>query len=1093
MTLFLEIAVAVIILSHFFITPHGEGQKCSRCGIFPPNKNLGDKSEHFARLRVIFRVFHPVYAPDRHFGPVFRAAGFRRLTGRVRLQLILGRFEPFAFRYPEDGPRWMDFMIVTQRFSETITTHNQTYALEERSLNLGNHDDTGLPGMPRTLTVPTNWSTRAANALAALLDTPRPSKTRLKEGLKLFGTLAPQVADSSDRSLESGLDKAISRIAGSLSWSAARHGAFSSPKDAPAFRDELSASLLGRYVVPDSNIWRELGVDWAYGDKVKDSQPIIKSPLLQAYSPTAQDDLRHIKEAAQRNSVTDVGSRVIKDRLEAISTACERCSGDEEDRFDPKRNAALARAMRLALKDGVPEESVERALSLARQGISDESLSSLNSDETSKEQKTLNIPANLSEAVLDDNAWSFGETGGSVRARTYWNDVARTMWSFGTPNLVFQESPAVQGPIIHLNLPAFLDPETGFRADLLSDAVMLWGTALMISTHKSAATAGAFSLTGIGAMLTASGLAYDDDKSRLIVASIGRLVTLRLRDIAATLGAQAPSLGPDIDLTGIPPVFAGLTSQLAIGSKRFAPQSALSKPGMTVVSLPAEDLIQALMDTDSIAAAPLSEFVILSEKRSGGRGFRNAVRTGLETLGASPDQIKRVEVETAGRGTLQNAPGLSLEWLQQKGVPEDALDRIEDSVAEGASVRFALNRWTLGDRTCRDQFGLTSDIIETQGQSLCAALGFSEADIIAADQYAQGRSTISSNADLSAEWYSVFETPSPKSILEMSAALEHQISGSCVTDLELDGTSTIDDFASLMEVASGLGLRSLAMRRSASGLFDLLPAIEFDKGDYATSAPVTERIVEKTVERIIEQPAMRRKLPDRRKGYIQKATVGGHKVYLHTGEFDDGELGEIFIDMHKEGAAFRSLMNNFAITVSIALQYGVPLEEFVDAFVFTRFEPAGDVEGNDSIQHATSILDYLFRELGVSYLGRDDLAEISADTADSGGLGKGVAEEKLAPEDASHFISKGFSRGQVPDNILMFANSSKHSANSNETPTIEESRKNLQDAPSIPAHPIRDIKDYSGDPCPECGHFTVIYDDHGHICDACGSKGALLK
>ena len=130
------------------------------------------------------------------------------------------------------------------------------------------------------------------------------------------------------------------------------------------------------------------------------------------------------------------------------------------------------------------------------------------------------------------------------------------------------------------------------------------------------------------------------------------------------------------------------------------------------------------------------------------------------------------------------------------------------------------------------------------------------------------------------------------------------------------------------------------------------------------------------VERV-ERTREREKLPDRRKGYTQKAVVGGHKVYLRTGEYQDGRLGEIFIDMHKEGAAFRSLMNNFAIAISLGLQYGVPLEEYVEAFTFTRFEPAGFVQGNDAIKNATSILDYIFRELAISYLGRNDLAHIA--------------------------------------------------------------------------------------------------------------------
>ena len=139
---------------------------------------------------------------------------------------------------------------------------------------------------------------------------------------------------------------------------------------------------------------------------------------------------------------------------------------------------------------------------------------------------------------------------------------------------------------------------------------------------------------------------------------------------------------------------------------------------------------------------------------------------------------------------------------------------------------------------------------------------------------------------------------------------------------------------------------------------------------------VAERIVERVIERVINMRAERERLPNRRKGYTQKAIVGGHKVYLRTGEYEDGTLGEIFIDMHKEGAAFRSLMNNFAIAISIGLQYGVPLEEFVEAFTFTRFEPSGMVEGNDAIKMATSILDYIFRELAISYLGRTDLAHV---------------------------------------------------------------------------------------------------------------------
>jgi len=217
------------------------------------------------------------------------------------------------------------------------------------------------------------------------------------------------------------------------------------------------------------------------------------------------------------------------------------------------------------------------------------------------------------------------------------------------------------------------------------------------------------------------------------------------------------------------------------------------------------------------------------------------------------------------------------------------------------------------------------------------------------------------------------------------------------------------------------------------------------------------------VERIVEVNPRRRKLPDRRKGYIQKAAVGGHKVYLHTGEYDDGELGEIFIDMHKEGAAFRSLMNNFAIAISIGLQYGVPLDEFVEAFVFTRFEPSGAVSGNDSIRSATSILDYVFRELGVSYLGRGDLASLDPAELDSEGfVGATIATED-GPQDVARFISKGFSRGAAPDNLVFL-------------PT-----------PSRPRGSAAGGID-TAEVCPACGDVALVRKGQSLICHSCGVR-----
>ncbi len=253
---------------------------------------------------------------------------------------------------------------------------------------------------------------------------------------------------------------------------------------------------------------------------------------------------------------------------------------------------------------------------------------------------------------------------------------------------------------------------------------------------------------------------------------------------------------------------------------------------------------------------------------------------------------------------------------------------------------------------------------------------------------------------------------SVNSHIQMMAAAQPFVSGAISKTINMPNDATVEECKDAYMLSWRLGLKANALYRDGSKLSQPLNAqlIESDDDEDmdavetliaqnvpARTAAVAERIVERVVERI-ERMREREKLPNRRKGYIQKAVVGGHKVYLHTGEYDDGRLGEIFIDMHKEGAAFRSLMNNFAIAISIGLQYGVPLEEFVEAFIFTRFEPAGLVQGNDAIKNATSILDYVFRELAISYLGRTDLAHVSPDDIGHTALGGGVAQGRAQAE-----------------------------------------------------------------------------------------------
>jgi ribonucleoside-diphosphate reductase alpha chain len=255
-------------------------------------------------------------------------------------------------------------------------------------------------------------------------------------------------------------------------------------------------------------------------------------------------------------------------------------------------------------------------------------------------------------------------------------------------------------------------------------------------------------------------------------------------------------------------------------------------------------------------------------------------------------------------------------------------------------------------------------------------------------------------------------------------------------------------------------------------------------------------------------------MPQRRKGYTQKAIVGGHKVYLRTGEYADGSLGEIFIDMHKEGAGFRAMMNNFAIAVSVGLQYGVPLEEFVDAFTFTKFEPAGMVQGNDSIKQATSILDYIFRELAVSYLDRTDLAHVKPEGATFDDIGRGEAEglRNLAPmgetaasksiEVLRQISSTGYLRNRMPQDLVVLqgglAGATALAGGAEAAVAVQAmmpvsggavvagATAIASGTVSVSARDKARMQGYEGDPCGECGNYTLVRNGTCLKCNTCG-------
>ncbi len=445
--------------------------------------------------------------------------------------------------------------------------------------------------------------------------------------------------------------------------------------------------------------------------------------------------------------------------------------------------------------------------------------------------------------------------------------------------------------------------------------------------------------------------------------------------------------------------------------------------------------IGLVMDCDTTGIEP--DFALVKFKKLAGGGYfkiiNAAVPEALRTLGYSEAQIAEIDAYAVGHGNLNQAPGVNPSTLRAKGFTDEKIAAVNAALKSAFDIKFVFNKWTLGEDFCRDTLKLTDEQLNDFSFEMLPALGFSRKEIEAANIHVCGAMTLEGAPFLKVEHYPVFDCANPcgkigkrylsvESHIRMMAAAQPFISGAISKTINMPNDATVEDCKNAYMLSWKLALKANALYRDGSKLSQPLNASLIADNDdedeieaiaampaAAQAAAVSEKIIERIIER---QVHFREKLPNRRKGYTQKAVVGGHKVYLRTGEFDDGRLGEIFIDMHKEGAAFRAMMNNFAIAISLGLQYGVPLEEYVEAFTFTKFEPAGMVQGNDAIKNATSILDYVFRELAVSYLSRHDLAHVDQSDFASTALGKGINEGKATP------FSKGLTRGASPLKVV---------------------------------------------------------------------------
>ena len=538
--------------------------------------------------------------------------------------------------------------------------------------------------------------------------------------------------------------------------------------------------------------------------------------------------------------------------------------------------------------------------------------------------------------------------------------------------------------------------------------------------------------------------------------------------------------------------------------------------------------IGLLMDCDTTGVEP--DFALVKFKKLAGGGYfkiaNQSLAPALKKLGYTPPQIDDILAYVVGRKTLAGAPGVNHETLQKRGFDDAALQKIEKALEGAFDISFAFNKGILGEDFLK-KLGIAEAQLADWSFDLLKHLGFSKADIQAANDYVCGTMTIEGAPHLKDQHLPVFDCANRcgrrgqrfipyQAHLHMMASVQPFISGAISKTINMPVDATLDDVKDAYKLGWQLMLKAVALYRDGSKLSQPLSTTVEDDGVAEAPAATTQeaaamaaRITERIVHRYL---AKRRRLPNRRAGYTQKAVVGGHKIYLRTGEYEDGSLGEIFLDMHKEGAAFRSLMNCFAIAVSLGLQHGVPLDEFADAFVFTRFEPNGMVQGHDQIKMVTSVIDYVFRELAISYLGREELAQVHTEDLRNTTMGqKNLVEEDFTEEEVVsetvyesetpkptvhenvhlHPHSRGMARGHeggapmaaaapmAAGGAMLTANAALLRAEpASQQLQVRQTRMKIAEAK---------LKGYEGDACGSCGAFTLVRNGTCLKCMSCGA------
>ena len=639
-----------------------------------------------------------------------------------------------------------------------------------------------------------------------------------------------------------------------------------------------------------------------------------------------------------------------------------------------------------------------------------------------------------------------------------------------------------------LNLTKFLDEQGNFDVDGYRHAIEVFFLAQEIlvdlssyPTDRIARNSHDFRPLGLGyanlgTVLMLLGIPYDSDKGRSIAGALTAILCghafVTSAEIAAAKGAFAgyaknrePMLrvmrmhqeaAYAINRDQCPDALYRAATEDWDNVVQLGEQHGYRNAQATVLA--PTGTIGLLMDCDTTGIEP--DFALVKFKKLAGGGYfkivNQSVPEALKRLRYSEAQIQEIVAYVSGTNTLLGAPHVSRASLKARGLTDEELAKVESALPGVFDLNLAFAPWVVG-RDTYERLGVTPERISQPGFNLLKYLGFNDKEIEEANETIIGRMTIEGAPYLRDEHYAVFDCANrcgkigkrflaPMAHVKMMAAAQPFLSGAISKTVNLPNDATVEDVREIYEEGWKLGLKAVALYRDGCKASQPLNSSadkteETDSTNHAAVAAAASAIMP----RAVRPEGTRVRLPKKRHGFTQEAHVGGHKVFLRTGEYADGTLGEIFIDMHKEGAAFRSLMNCFAMAVSVGLQYGVPLSTYVEQFTFTRFEPHGVVTGHENIKFSTSIVDYIFRVIGVEYLKRYDFAQVKP------------AEDAVAIEDPTlpkHVPVEPPSASLLPPAPHAEASANAHEAHGALDAQLEEM---MGDAPV----------------CDGCGHITV--------------------